>query len=253
MKKVNLLIFLLITLFVFTKSVSAACPNSVQAILNRESGNVKVNYEVIREVDPNGSVPDYLIGTEEAKNYVSYIEKIQINILNLTDNLVAEVSSSYDNSTITYNSKQAKNGIVSFISKSKNDIIKYKFVIKASDTNECSGENQRTITLTQPRFNIFSTYAVCNEIPDYYLCQKYVEFEDTIDFSEFVDKTDRELASRNGTSPDGKPDNNKNWTDQISSFVKEHKKAFIIGGVGLIIVAGGIVTFIVIKRRRDVI
>ena len=252
MKK-KYLVLLLIALLSFTKNVNAACPNSVQALLNRESGNVKVNYEVIREIDPNGSIPDYLIGTEEANNYVSYIEKIQINILNLTENLVAEVSSDYDHNTVTYNSKQAKNGIVSFVSKSKDDIIKYKFVIKASDTTECSGENQRTITLTQPRYNIFSTYAVCSEIPDYYLCQKYVEFQDNIEFGEFVDKTDKELASRNKTSQDSKPNEQKSFTEQISNFVNDHKKAFIIGGVGLIIVAGGIVTLIVIKRRRDVI
>ena len=253
MKKQILLLFILIFSLGFTGNVYAVCDDAEQTKLNVESGKVKVNYEVIREVDPNGSVPDYLVGKEEAKSYVSYIEKIQINILNLTENLYVEVSSDYDHEKAIYEYKQAKDGIISFVSKSKNDIIKYTFKIKSSEATSCSGVDQRTLTLTQPRYNPLSSYAVCNEIPDYYMCQKYVEFPDEIDFGTFIDATDKELAKRNGTSPDGKPKEEQTWTDKVGNYIKEHKKTFIIGGVGLIIVAGGIATVVVIKRRRDVI
>ncbi len=101
--------------------------------------------------------------------------------------------------------------------------------------------------LTLPRYNEYSTYSLCDSVSDYYLCQKYVTF-DEIESSYFVEKVSDEIEKR-----EDKQVSELKWYEKVWEFVVEHKTIFITGGV--IVIAGGAVTAVVIirKRRRSII
>ena len=250
MRKIKYLCFSLFIFLFATSFVGAAtCGYEEKAKLNNEVGSVKANYEIIRTIDSQAGKPDYIVGTDEEDDYVAYKELIKINILNLTDNMVVEVKNDYDKTQKTYTYSQAVDGILSFYSPSKNDVIKYTIKIEASDKTGCEGENLRTITVTQPRYNHLSDYAICMDIPEFYLCKKYVTFAEDVDFGTFITKAEKELENQNKKK--NNDDNQNKWYEQIGNFVVAHKKEFIIGGITLVVVAGVVTIVIISKRRRD--
>ena len=109
------------------------------------------------------------------------------------------------------------------------------------------GEVLRKITFTVPRFNYYSTLPICEEVPDYYLCQPYVTF-DTSNLGETAyDKIEaykeklknNEIIDVNTEEP--------NVVSQTISFFSKYK--YII--VGLIIAIGVAITVIITKRKKS--
>ncbi len=225
---------------------AATCDYEVKAKLNNEVANIKANYEIKeRELDPNEyGIPDVLIGTEEEENWVPKEGYYQINILNLTENFYVEVKNEVTGETKTYTYADSNNGNINFEYRDASVVTKFTFTIKASDITGCDGNTYKTINLSTPRYNDYAEYSMCDTLKDYYLCQYFVTF-DELDFSDFTTKINKELERR---SKDSVTEDKLKWYQNVGNFVKEHKVAFIVGGV--IVVAGGATAAVVIIRRR---
>lgn len=250
MKRVKYALFATLLFSLAVGRVNAAsCSYEEQAKLNSEVANIKTNFEIKQRIMDRSEydIPDVLIGTPEADEYVATQDYFQVNILNLTENVYIEITNNVDSTKDTYQYSNATDGNVSFTREDIGTLITYTIKVYASANTGCEGSLLKTLYVSLPRYNSFSTYSICENMPDHDMCQKYVNFEE-MSFSDFetemkeeVEKIQKEEAKKN--------EHDAKWYVQVLSFVKEHKVAFIIGGAG-VLVASGTVAFVIIKRRR---
>lgn len=247
MKKISLIALLF---FAFTTTAyGASCNYEEQAKLNSEAANVKANYEIKERIlDPSEyTVPDSILGTPEEATYVAKTDYIQVNILNMTENMYLEVSNSVNDMVRRYNYSEAINGNITFNWEEIGTLVNYTIKIYTSSNTGCEGNVLKTLRLSLPRYNEYSEYAICDSVPDYYLCQRYVNFE-PVEFKEFSQKITKQTEEKQEEEKKQEEENAK-WYKRAMNYVKEHKVLFISGGVILITVVGG-TTIVVIKRRR---
>ena len=255
MSKFKYLMFLILVFGGFvTKATAATCSYEERAQLNSEVSNISANYEVITvELDPDEySPPDAILGTEGEADFVATTDALQVNVLNLTENVYAEVTNNYDNQTVVYNYADTNNGNIEIVWRTLGELVTYTIRIYASDATGCSGTLLRTLRVSLPRYNDYSTYAICDQVPDYYLCQRYVFF-DQIEFSEFSTNITEEIESMEEEETQPNPEEDKTWYEEIADFISEHKVPVIVGAIVVVVATGVIVVLIVKKRRRSVI
>ena len=234
-------VFLFLLLFM-SRNVFAECSYEQQAKLNSEASTIKAIYEEeIGYLDSSNYV--CADGQEECDNEYAYFK---VSILNLSKNFYIKVSEGNNTiKTITFDS--VENGLAYFNVDNIEETHTYKFDIYTSDNTECSSSLNRSFYLTTPRINEYASYSICNDIPDFYLCQKYVTFEDS-GFSDFVEKVEEYKNEEN----EKEQEKNKSFFEKLKDFIKDYKIAISISAI---IIIGLIVGFIIIKqkRRKDII
>ena len=251
MSRFKYVLFSIITFGLSITSVSAVCSYEERAELNNQIGNIEASYEVIQVESEGASPPDYILGTEEEENYVSYTDALQINILNLTEDLYAIVTNDYDESQVRYNYADTNNGNITILWQNIDELATFTIEIYSSSNTNCADTLLRTIRLSLPRYNEYSNYGMCDNLPDYYLCQRYVFFE-PVTFSYFSQSVLAQLEEIQNEEEEGTGEADT-WYESVFNFLDEHKVPFIIGGVTLLIIAGVIVVIVVRKRRRSII
>ena len=127
-------------------------------------------------------------------------------------------------------------------------------ILNARDQNDieseklCYGKKLRTIDLTIPKYNTYSQQEICSDIPTFYLCREYINFD--IDSEKFIDNVEnykKRIEKKEVTNPDSTNNNVINTTvDSTFSTISEYK--YII--VGVIIFIGIIVTILIIRKHR---
>lgn len=255
MARCKYLLLIVLLFSVFINPVSALCNYEEQAALNKEVANVKASYEIVTKpyADQSGCYPPEDI--ENPDDYLCKGEFIQINILNLNENMVVNVKNDFYKNKIKYVYTDTNSGTLSFILKNDNNveiaynenIIEYTIEILASDKTGCEGSTLRTLYLTIPRYNVFSNVSPCDEMTDYYLCQKYVTYP-VVTYEQFSETIAKKIAER---EEQGKE--NLKWYKKIWEFVVEHKTTFIVGGIVIVVAGGGATAYIIIRRRRDIV
>ncbi|MDD5865394.1 MAG: hypothetical protein PUD07_02755 [bacterium] len=241
MKKSKYCLFLFIILFI-GKNVFAECTYEEQAKLNSEAATIKAIYE---EQKGNLDLSNYICadGQEDCNTEYSYFK---VAVLNLSENFYVKISEGKKTiTTLTYSN--VVDGIASFDVEDITETHTYKFDVYTSDKTNCKSKLNRSFYLTTPRLNEYANYSICDELPDYYLCQQYVTFTD-MGFSDFVDK----IESYKKEEEEKEKERNKSFFEKIGDFVKEHKTIFITGGVVIIVGVAGVI-IIKQKRRKDII
>ena len=253
MSRFKYVLFSIITFGLSITSVSAVCSYEERAELNNQIGNIEASYEVVEiELDPSEyDPPDTVVGTDEEDTYVQVIDALQVNILNLTEDLYAIVTNNYDESQVRYNYSDTDNGNITFLWETIDELVTFTIEIYSSSNTNCADTLLRTIRLSLPRYNEYSNYGMCDNLPDYYLCQRYVFFE-PVTFSYFSQSVLAQLEEIQNEEEEGTGEADT-WYESVFNFLDEHKVPFIIGGVTLLIIAGVIVVIVVRKRRRSII
>lgn len=238
-------LFMLSFLVLMSVPKAATCSYEEKAKLNNEVANVKTNYEIKERVlnKDEYDVPDGI----ENEEFIAKTDYVQVNILNLTNNLYAEVTNNINDEVKIFNYTDTKDGNISFNWNELDTIVTYTVKIYSSSNTNCEGTALKTLYVSLPRYNDYSTYEVCKEVPDYYLCQRYVTFE-SVGYDTFFTRVREQIAKSEQIKEEENKKNNK-WYKKTIDFIVEHKVPFIIGGVTLVVVAGG-ATFIIIKKRR---
>ncbi len=246
MSKNKYMLFLLITFVLIASPVKAAtCTVEERAQLNSEISNITASYEILTRYEPTENVPDEILGTPEAENYQMEVDYFQINVLNLTENTYAVITNDYNDEKYVYNYEDTNNGNIALIWNNVMHIVRFTIEIHSSDNTTCEGTLLRTLTVQIPRYNQYARLAMCDSLDDYYLCQEYVTF-DEISFGTFEERVRNELTDREN-------EENVEEENPIINFITEHKTAIIIGIIVVVIIAGGTVAIIKIKRRREIL
>lgn len=225
-----------------TTYVNASSKCSVDEIveLNHEVVNIKATYEEIEEEITDLDeypLPDAVLGTPEEDEYVGYINYFKINLTNLGEKFYAVITNDYNREKITLKYKDIVDGVASFKWEHLDKVVNFTIKIYTSTKTGCEGELYRTMYLKTPRYNGYSEYGYCNNAKDYYLCQKYVTF-DNISMGEFVQTLDKYYEKNKEAEPE-------------KSFFEKYKIAFIVGGV-LVVALGATGAFVIIKKRGGI-
>lgn len=237
--KLSILITIIVTLFIGVNVSAAECSYEEQAKLNSEGATIKAAYEEqFKQLDKDlYSCAD---GQEECNLSYSYFK---ISILNLSEKFYVTVKS--DNFNKTFYASDAKDGVVSFDIEDISKVHTLTFNVYTSNKTNCNDKLNRTFYLTTPRINYYSDYSICEDIPDYYMCQRFVTYEDK-GFVDFVDKVTEYTKEKE----EEEKARNKNIWQKLENFLKKNGKWFIIGGVSIAVVAV-IAVVITTKRRKD--
>lgn len=251
MKKIGSLALVLVVFVVGISGVRAAtCETSEMNRLRALANNVNASYEEVYvpigsdTYTPPDGIPDDLDEEYEALGSV-----FDTSITNLTEDMYIEVTDSHDKNPKKYYYKDTENGKITFRNNNLTEINKYKIVIY-SNKDDCIGQKLRTIEVKTPMYNEYSSTALCNFYPEYYLCHSYVDFE-LPDYETFFQRVNSYVDSKMKEEEKKKEEENKN--KGFLNFIKENKVTVII--LSIVIVAAGVGTTVVIverKRRRVV-
>lgn len=253
-KRSILLIILMIGMFMLTKNVYAEEDRTCNAVslneLRTAAANVKVSYVPGAGTISGGTGgSEYGDGIED--NMVVDAKYLDVKIYNVTEKLFVRVNVRGnrvvdDEKVLTYR-HIAPDGSITIRQPSQSELMTYTFTV-FSDSYGCTNRILRTIKLTLPRFNYYSQLSMCQDIPEYYLCQEYTTYK--VDGSTFYDKVDEYKAKLLAQEEDKNGidlDDNTGVISKTLTAVSNHK--FVV--VGIVVLIGVIVTIVILRRKKS--
>lgn len=248
MKKNRILILILVLFMTFVGHVKAEEDRTCNAISLNElrtlAANLKINY--VEGAETN----EYLDGSS-GEMFPSIEPLLYIKIHNMNSRLYITyevsgnnlVNNPSDNKILTLEDV-GPDGSITLRHTQINEMATYTFKV-ASDSYGCGNKTLRTVRLTLPKFNYYSKLSVCKDIPEYYLCKPFVNFnpDNNEDFTNKVNeyKAKMEEQKQNDDEDDGNP-----ISDVVSS-VSKYK--YLV--VGIVVAVGVVITILVLKRKRS--
>lgn len=248
-KRSILLLTIMLGVFLFIGNVKAEEDRTCNAVslneLRTAAANIKVSYVPGSKTVNEGTDPNS--GFSQDVEY----KHLDVKLYNLTDKLYVRVETSGNKVNGDEMIVSARNigpdGAVTIRQQAQTETITYTFKVY-SDSYGCSTKTLRTIRLTLPRFNFYSQLDICQDIPDYYLCQEYTTYK--VDGSTFYTKVDDYKAkllaqeeNKNGVDLD----DNTGIISKAVSTVSRNK--YIVAGI--VVIAGVIATIYIIKRKKS--
>ena len=234
-------IFLMLLLMFFANlrvDAVSSCSYKEQAELNSEAAQIKVKYEEKSELYYPPA--EYCGEAGEGCSVNNYY--FTITILNMSENFYIEVDGN-KNKQLTFTYDDVKDGIITFNYENVDEIGNFTFNVYSSSETNCAYEKYRVIHFTTPKFNRYYYDGECSNVPDYYLCQKYITTEEPKygDFLNQITEYKRQLNEE-------KEKNNRNFLEKIFDFVDNHKTLL---GITTTIVVAGVVTVVIVKKRKE--
>lgn len=199
-----------------------ACSYKEQAALNKEAKNIKKSYEFIED-DP-----------------LNYHFKIYIS--NISENLRLEIINDYDNRTLSVTNSNLADGVYTIETRVATRKVKYSINVSAINGN-CAGKQLLKTSITTPRYNSYSTSYICEQVPNFKYCGKFVDTS-TMTYSEFLEKGEKYKLDNTKTNESKK----EGFFKTIANFIFKYKWAFI-GGVTILIILS---VFVILLRYKRV-
>ena len=236
MKK-NIAVILLAVMFSWT-SVDAAsvCSYEKQKEISKDASNVRITYEEAQGiVDPENY---HVHEGEDPETFVVYYDYFKIRILNVTESIYIKLENSSNNDVKYINYEDTDEGTFVIDWKDLKKVTTFNYTIYSSTKTECPNEEIKKGVLTTPMLNGNYANAICVEIPEFNLCQKYI----TTPISE--DKF-RELAENYLEKHKKEEQKDKEEKEEK----QKNKKTILIVTASILIVGGGI-AFVVARKKR---
>ncbi|MBQ8659234.1 MAG: hypothetical protein IJ475_00135 [Bacilli bacterium] len=231
------MIFVIFMLFLISKVNADTCALEQRTKLGAMAANINVVYEEVTEdvFDP------------DTEAYFSdYSLDVKVYNMNSQLRLVVRNNLYDDEYQLTYEDMDTE-GAITLRPKDSNKRITYTFEVYGS-YGDCYERKFRTIKLTLPKFNYYSQYTLCDDVSEFYMCQKYVMYDFTeSDFiNGVVEYKDKKIAQENELNEDGEIQSNTSTVTKVVKKVSDNK--LLVSGV--IIAIGIIVTIIIVVRKR---
>lgn len=255
MKKNFFMLTIMLAMFLFIGNVyaeeeEATCKATQLSELRSLAANVKVTY-VPKAVVEDLGIPD---GEHGSTSYT--MQYLYIKIYNMSDKLKINVKNSgrglteLIDTTLTTEKADAE-GVLNLRQAAITENVQYTFTI-TSDYYGCGEETLRKFKLTLPKFNFYSQLDICQDIPEYYLCQQYTTFD--VDGATFYDKVDEYKAKLLTQKEEEKAAENEeidNTTPISKAMSAVSKNKYIV--VGVVVVIGVVITVVILKRKKSVL
>ena len=241
-KKAKYILASLLMFCFITTSVNAEdeCSYEKQVELNNLAATVKAVYE---ETGIDSGI-SYIPEEEGDPDGEIMFPAFKVKILNLSDNIFVNIEGDGLESKSYYNS-EVKNSTVELEPRLADDIYKYTIEVRGN-VEGCYGEKLRTIELVVPKYNEFSEYDICKDIPGFEYCQKYTTASlEGISMAEFAKRAEDYKKNH-------KSEIEKNEKKNVIKNVLKNKKVITV----LIVIAVlgvATATVLVIRRRSRLI
>ena len=248
-RKILYSLYFLIMLFGLGSIVFAEgeCTLEARSDLRGLASNINIVYQEVSEYVKN---EDYEEGDIDADP--EYLQKyLVIKIYNLSPHLRLEMTygTPNDSTSITYNQAD-QDGVITLVPSTNEYVITYTFNVYGS-SSACYGQLLRTIKLTLPKYNYYSERSVCDDIPDYFMCQTYTTYD--INPTNFLDSVnaykEKLKTQKNEIDENGDVKDNTSIINKTASVITKYKYVII----GVILVIGVVVTIIIVKNKRRVL
>ena len=145
-QKKKRVLFCILCFLSFIITANAECDYETQVRLNTEASNVKINYEIKREIinmNTGEVAPEATDEDVDFESEYAYQDNIYISLLNLTENIYVElIGNNGDVRTIYYS--DTENGSLDLNGGTGEEIVTYTVNIKSNNSN-CSGSLLKTL------------------------------------------------------------------------------------------------------------
>lgn len=240
MKKI-LLIFIVLFSFNIHASAASICSYKEQTELNSKAANIKVSYEE----------KEIILHNEDMDTTKKVFE---ISIFNIIEDFYVIVKNNKNNSEMLFRGSDTTDGIAKFTWDDLSEVANFTFQVYTTEKTNCPDERFKTIYLTTPRYNIYYDREICSKLKEFYLCEKYVTF-DEVDANEFSIKLkeyQEEISKIDNNKEEDNKTNDKDisLTDNIFKFLDTYK-FIIIGGLLIVLAILYVVNRKKTKKQRD--
>lgn len=241
----GLLFMMILSFMIGTNMVFAEEDTTCNAVslneLRTMAANVKVSY-VPTTIDEKVEMD------EESGSDILTTYYLDVKVYNITSKLYVKTEASGSNVTSSEHLLSLLNvgadGAATIRQRALNQPVTYTFTI-FSDEYGCTGRILRTMKLTLPRFNYYSELAICQDIPDYYLCQQYTTYE--VDGATFYDKVDEYKAKLEAQNEElANSEDNTGFVNKAISSISKYK--YVV--VGVIVVIGVVATTLILRKNK---
>lgn len=210
------------------------------------AANVTVNYQPVEVVEGTG-----IDDSGEVSGVTAYY--FDIKIFNINSSLKVTIKSDkeeIDNEVVLTYKNIGKDGAITARKRVSDELYNLVFEISGADeTGACSLQPLRTIKLTLPKYNHLAEREVCNEVPEFYMCQKYISYNiKPENFSSEIKKY-KEKIKKEKEDSEAEVEDNNSLPSKAADLIDKNK--FVI--VGAIVLAGVIITVIIIRRKKRVL
>lgn len=252
MKKLNKLLVILVSLFVFNINTLAVeekenlCESSEKVDLGKKAVSVKVSYEEAEGKSAPGVnyPPEGYKG--DPKDYVLEYNYFIVTFMNITPEIFVKVTNNLNDKVETINYDDTKDGTYKIEWYGVNQNITYTYKIYGSKKTHCPEIELKKGILSLPVYNNYYDYSICDGHEDYYLCKKYIN--SPVSYEEFMIKMNKYIKKEEAKE---KKEEQKKEQHGILETVKEYynknKKTILILGS---IVAVCLVALIIIEIRK---
>lgn len=238
---INIIVLIIVSVFNFNLITNAdTCTYKEKNEYGAYATNVNMGYSVI---DEYGTLC-YEDGECNENQNTGFHFVIYIN--NLSDKIYATVTEDLNKTTTNYYYSDTNKGNIEITQDYKNSRVNYSIVIKIKN-GVCAETILRKKTITTPRFNLYSSYPICEGIEDFGLCSRFYDFE--VSENEFYNRTYDYLKKQEEENEEDKNENKDKSSvlNNIKDFIKDNY-IYITSGTVVLIVA---ISIVVIKKRRD--
>ena len=242
MKRLKYFVCFLVLSLIFIGNASAEkCPLEQRTSLGAIAANVNITYE-----EAEGKAYDE---DNQAEFSVYYLN---VKIYNMSPDIRIKVSNNRysDVHNITYEN-MGHDGSVTLKVSDISEKTTYAFEIYGS-SSDCYMKKLRTVKLTLPKYNYFSHYSICDEITEFYMCQRYVinDFDGSSFHKEAAAYREKKLAQENELNENGEIKENNSSIAKVAKKVSDNK--LLVSGI--IIGIGVVITIVIlIKKKRSVL
>jgi len=232
MKKMVTILFLFFLIFIATPSVKA---------LDQEEEEIYdyctlTEYNNLRKLASAVNVSFAYEKTELIPGYFTYIKvgKFSITVNNLGSNLYAV-------ETKTNTVADSKKPKMQYFDSNK------AYNINIYALNGCTNKPLLTHYINIPKYNPWSEEAVCKEIKEFYMCNKWYSIDLTQEeFEKGVEKYKEDLKNKKDPKPEEEQKTMNFFEQLINFFVNNY--LYILGALAILTI-GGVIAYIIRERR----
>lgn len=232
MKNIKLVSLFVILFFIAVKvNALSTCTMERSMELSSLANNVNVDYDIYDEFE------EYTDGPEGA--HTSTYHNFVIRIYNLTNDLNIRLDLEGATKTAFYYYKHVEEDGILYIDSGRPDSIKhYTITIRSNNTN-CMNEVLRKIEITLPMENYFHSMSLCQDNPEFAMCQEYTT-------TDYTDVTDSQFVSQVKEYQENKK---KEEESKVSFKLMEFLRRYGIYVIIIVVVVIGGLLFVFIRNR----
>ncbi len=221
------------------------CDYSTQAALMSQAKEVTVGYEESTTSVYEGYDPQIDDEGYDEKRYIN------LKIYNVGRDISVSIRNETANKDIKFNDldrfsySNTRDGVMTVTKPASNKV--YNYTIKIYGFRNCGNVVLRTIRYSLPATNPYSDFEICQDVPEFYLCQPLITtpISNSIDVPAEVSKYKEKLAEK-GIREEEQKDN----TPKISKIISDTSKKKVGFVIVLLTIGIGFTVFILYRRKN---